>query len=248
MPAGGSLKISTRSILVDPTHPYVTNGRLSAGSYALVSVSDNGHGMSKRTLERVFEPFFTTKERGRGTGLGLAMVYGFARQSRGHVLIYSEPSHGTTVSLYLPFADATATAFLEAPPLQKPRPTGGKILLVDDELELLDIGSAYLNKLGYQTLIARDSTHALHLIAEIPGIDVMVTDIIMPGKYNGVELAHRVHQLRPSIKIVYTSGFPADALAEKNFAVEGHTLLNKPYRLSELGSAINNAMSKEPAS
>jgi len=248
MPTGGSLKISTRSILVDPTHPYVINGRLSAGSYALVSVSDNGHGMSKRTLERVFEPFFTTKERGRGTGLGLAMVYGFARQSNGHVLIYSEPAHGTTVSLYLPFADATATALLEAPTIQKPLRTGGKILLVDDELDLLDIGSAYLNKLGYQTLIARDTTHALHLVAEIPDIDIMVTDIIMPGKHNGVELAHRVRQLRPSIKVVYTSGFPADALAEKNFAVEDHTLLNKPYRLSELGSAINNAISKKNAS
>jgi PAS domain S-box-containing protein len=245
MPAGGSLKISTSSAHVDATHPYVVTGRLSIGSYGIVSVSDNGHGMSKETLDRVFEPFFTTKERGRGTGLGLAMVYGFARQSKGHVLIYSEPGHGATVSLYLPLADAAAPSPLESPIAQKPLKAGGTILLVDDELDLLDIGSAFLNKLGYRTLIARDAAHALGLITEIPTIDVLVTDIIMPGKHNGVELAHRVQQLRPSIKVVYTSGFPADALAEKNFAVEGHTLLNKPYRLSELSAAINNAMGKE---
>ena len=246
MSNGGSLKLSTRSVFIDPTHPHVANDRLKSGSYALVSVSDNGHGMSKETLERVFEPFFTTKERGRGTGLGLAMVYGFARQSRGHILIYSEPGHGTTVSLYLPFADGTTPQFLDTPTTNKPIRTGGKILLVDDELDLLDIGSAFLKKLGYETFIARDATHALRLIAETPGIDVMLTDIIMPGEKNGVELVQHVQELEPNIKIIYTSGFPADALAEKNFAVDGHILLNKPYRLSELGVTIGNAMSEPP--
>jgi len=246
MPNGGSLKIATKSVLLDSTHPHVANGRLKAGAYALLSVSDNGHGMSKETLERVFEPFFTTKERGRGTGLGLAMVYGFARQSEGYVQLYSEPGLGTTVSLYLPFAEATAPLLLGAPIAQKPLKSGGKILLVDDEADLLDIGRAFLQKLGYQTFTARNAADALNFIEEISGIDIMVTDIIMPGERNGVELVQRVLELRPAIKIIYTSGFPADALAEKNFAVESHVLLNKPYRLAELGAAIANALHEEP--
>jgi len=246
MPNGGALKIATRPVLIDPTHPYVANGRLKTGSYALVSVSDNGHGMSKETLERVFEPFFTTKERGRGTGLGLAMVYGFARQSKGHVQLYSEPGHGTTVSLYLPFADGGAPTLFDPPTIQKPGRKGGKILLVDDEPDLLEIGSAFLKKLGYQTFTARDAAQALRLIEETPGIDIIATDIIMPGEANGVELVQRVLELRPNIRIIYTSGFPADALARKNFAVEDHILLNKPYRLIELATAIANAMHEEP--
>jgi signal transduction histidine kinase/ActR/RegA family two-component response regulator len=247
MSSGGKLHIATKSIALDGTHPHIVNGSLTPGAYALVSVSDNGHGMSKATLERVFEPFFTTKERGRGTGLGLAMVYGFARQSKGHIQLYSEPGHGTTVSLYLPFAlHAQEELTAEAPVQLKLMRTGGKILLVDDEHDLLDISSAYLNKLGYETLLATNAAHALHLVDEHPGIDVIVTDIVMPGSMNGIDLTRAIAQRNPEIKSIYTSGFPADALAEKNFTVDGHTLLNKPYRLCDLANAIARTMSEEP--
>jgi PAS domain S-box-containing protein len=244
MPNGGSVKIATRSVQLDGDHLQDLHDKLAPGTYALVSVTDNGQGMSRETLERAFEPFFTTKERGRGTGLGLPMVYGFARQSHGTVHIYSEPGLGTTVSLYLPVAHGYAPVFPSIPVASGPLKIGGTVLLVDDEAGLLDIASAFLNKLGYTTLVANDAAQALRVLAETPQIDLMLTDIIMPGGMNGVDLARTVRELMPSIKIIYTSGFPSDALALKNFTLEGGTLLNKPYRLAELGAAINLAMSE----
>jgi len=248
MESGGLLHVISKAIHLDETHPYVANGYLKPGTYAFVSVTDTGSGMTKETLERVFEPFFTTKERGRGTGLGLPMVYGFARQSKGHVQIYSEAGQGTTVSLYLPFATSNE---LPAQPTEKYtarsfRRHGGKILLVDDEIELLDVSSAYLNKLGYITLLAQDGPHALQLVNEHPGIDLMVTDIVMPGGLNGVELSNLVAQSQPQIRTIYTSGFPEDALAEKNFKIGEHVLLNKPYRLAELAEAVDRALQHAP--
>jgi signal transduction histidine kinase/ActR/RegA family two-component response regulator len=245
MPTGGALHVTTKSVTVDPTHSHVLSGRLTPGAYALLSVSDNGHGMSKETIERVFEPFFTTKKRGRGTGLGLAMVYGFARQSKGHVQLYSEQDQGTTVSLYLPFATANDLRIIEVPIRKTSTHTGGRVLLVDDESELLDISSAYLNRLGYETFLAKDAAHALQFIAANPGIDILITDIVMPGGMNGVDLVHTLELSHPEIKSIYTSGFPTDALAEKNLAVTGHVLLNKPYRLAELAEAITHTMYEE---
>jgi signal transduction histidine kinase/ActR/RegA family two-component response regulator len=249
MPEGGTLRVTTRTIVVDETHPYARGKVLTCGTYAQVSVSDSGHGMDKQTLARVFEPFFTTKERGRGTGLGLPMVYGFARQSKGHVQLYSEPGHGTTVSLYVPCAGGNGeTLQAKNVPLKRSH-TGGKVLLVDDEIELLDIAATYLSKLGYEVFQARDAAQALTRIAEQPGIDVLVTDIVMPGPLNGIELAEAVLGRNPAVHTLFTSGFPADALAEKNFSVGDRILLNKPYRLSELSDAVLLSLSREtPAS
>jgi nitrogen-specific signal transduction histidine kinase/CheY-like chemotaxis protein len=236
-----ALHIATQSIQVDAAHPHVLNNHLQPGSYALISVSDNGQGMSKETLARVFEPFFTTKKCGRGTGLGLAMVCAFARQSKGHVVLDSKLGHGTTVSLYLPVAKEPSHPI----PQHKPRKPGRKILLVDDEADLLNIGSAYLNKLGYQTLQARNIAQAVRLLAEHPDIDILLTDILMPGGMNGVDFAQYVQSLHPTITILYTSGLPADALAERRLPIAGHILLNKPYRLSDLGAAIARAIGEE---
>ena len=247
MPKGGSLRIATRPAFLDETHPQVLTGRIQPGPYALVSVSDNGHGMSKQTLERVFEPFFTTKPRGKGTGLGLAMVYGFAQQSKGTALVYSEPGYGTTVSLYLPFAEHVPTPLADGPVQHQSSSAGGTILLVDDEEHLLDIASAYLDRIGYQSLLAKDAADALRLLAHHDNIDLMVTDIIMPGEMNGIELGQRVLQLRPAIKIVFTSGYPADALTQKNFTLGDSVLLHKPYRLADLGAAIHRSMEEKNA-
>jgi len=240
-----SLHIATKFIHIDATHPYALGGHLQAGPYGLVSVADTGHGMSKETLARVFEPFFTTKERTRGTGLGLAMVYSFARQSKGHVHIDSKPNHGTTVSLYLPFAKEALQPAMESVQPQKLLTCGRKILLVDDEGEILNIASTYLAKLGYRTLQACDVTQAIRLLAEHADIDLLLTDILMPGGMNGIELAQYAQSLRPGISIVYTSGFPADALAEKHLPIAGHALLKKPYRLSELGAVITCTIGEE---
>jgi len=240
-----SLHIATQSIHIDATHHYVLNGPLQPGPYALISVADNGHGMTKETLIRVFEPFFTTKDHTRGTGLGLAMVYDFIRQSKGHIHIDSKLNHGTTVSLYLPFAKKALQPALETLTHHKPLTSSRKILLVDDEADLLDITSAYLRKLGYRTLQARDFAQAINLITKHPDIDLLLTDILLPSGSNGVDLAQYVQTLRPSISILYTSGFPTDALVEKHLPIANHTLLKKPYRLSELTAAIHRAMDEE---
>lgn len=247
MLSGGTLKISTRIVSFQEADPAVVAGKVTPGNYAQISISDNGHGMSKETLNRAFEPFFTTKERGRGTGLGLAMVYGFARQSNGSALIYSEEGYGTTVTLLLPFASGHTSPNAVATFSAVSNRPGGTILLVDDEQALLDIASTFLHKLGYQTLRACDAAHALRVMESCETVDLMITDIIMPGGMNGVELAQRVKTLHPSTRIIYTSGFPADALADKKVELQNHMLLNKPYRLVDLGAAVSRALS-EPQS
>jgi len=242
MPKGGTLRISSKACELTEEAGAVQSNAVKAGHYACVTVSDNGEGMPQEVLERAFEPFFTTKGVGRGTGLGLAMVYGFLKQSNGTARIYSEPGYGTTITLYLPFADEKA--FRPAPPVlaHHAARAGGTILLVDDEADLLDIATAYLERLGYTILKAKDGTSAMRMIDQRPDIDVMVTDIVMPGGMNGVEMAQRIAEIRPEVRVVYTSGFPADALAQKNLAVEGSVLLHKPYRLAELGAVVRLAM------
>jgi CheY-like chemotaxis protein len=242
MPNGGSLTISTQLTVLDEDHPLVLAGELKAGSYASVSVSDTGHGMSKETLERVFEPFFTTKPRGKGTGLGLAMVYGFVKQSGGAVRVYSEPGYGTAVTFYLRLAKDAATPVAAAMAAPARRKRGGKVLVVDDNQELVEIAMAYLAEMGYTAYQAADGASALAVVEEHRDIDLMVTDIIMPGGMNGAELARKVREALPNIKIVYSSGFPADTLAERSMPLVDGYLLYKPYQLSEFGAAIRQAL------
>jgi PAS domain S-box-containing protein len=246
MPNGGSLRIMTRRVEIEAGSMPIDAGTLRAGSYACISVSDNGVGMSHETMERAFEPFYTTKGRHRGSGLGLAMVYGFLRQSNGTVRLYSELGYGTTVSLYLPFAEPTARVMPEPLAAQPAWEAGGTVLLVDDEPDLLDISTTYLERMGYTVLRAGDGSQALRVLKENGNIDVMVTDIIMPGGMNGVELGRQVREQMPNTRVVYTSGFPADALAMKSLDLEGTELLHKPYRLAELGEVIRHALESQP--
>jgi PAS domain S-box-containing protein len=243
MPAGGSLRISATVVQLREDSLPQHLGVVIPGPYACVSVSDTGHGMTRETLERAFEPFFTTKSRGQGTGLGLAMVYGFARQSNAIVLLHSEPGCGTTVSLYLPLAPAGHP--LPAPPVPAVEPVRlhtATVLLVDDEPDLLALAVAYLTRLGYTVLQAHDGIAALTLLSTNRCIDIMVTDIIMPGSINGVELARKAGQLCPAMKIVFTSGYPADALARKSFGPMEGRLLRKPYRIAELSAIIHRTL------
>jgi CheY-like chemotaxis protein len=242
MPEGGSLFLSTRLADAEAIAPLANAGHLTSATYACISVTDNGTGMSPETMQRAFDPFFTTKPRGRGTGLGLAMVYGFAKQSNGTVRIYSELDYGTTVSLYLPFNTAPIEPE-KTPPVAEPHaPAPLSVLLVDDEPELLSMAAKYLQRLGYVTLEAADAAAALALIDQHTALDAMVTDIIMPGGMDGFDLAHRVRELLPHIGIVYTSGFPADALAQRRFTSASDVMLHKPYRLAELSDALHSAL------
>jgi CheY-like chemotaxis protein len=198
--------------------------------------------MSPEVLDRSCEPFFTTKGRGRGTGLGLSMVYGFVKHSGGGIRIYSEVGYGTTITFYLPF-DRNAASI--ARPAAEAKPDGkrsGTILIVDDEAELLEISVTYLAACGYTVLSAGDAKEALHILKERGPIDVMVTDIVMGGGIDGMELAQVVHRLSPETRVIYSSGFPADALSERSLPLADSLVLQKPYRLAELGASIDQAI------
>jgi CheY-like chemotaxis protein len=242
MPNGGSIIIASQVQQLGDSHPAVQSGDLKAGRYVRVSVSDTGHGMSRQTLERAFEPFFTTKPRDKGTGLGLAMVYGFVKQSGGAVRAYSELGQGTTVSFYLPLA-----ADLSQPiPAGASKPLnaklGGTVLVVDDEVDLLEVALAYLAEMGFAAYQAIDGASALEVIAKRGEIDLMVTDIVMPGGMNGVELVHKARALHPGLKIIYSSGFPAEALAERSMPLIDGPLLYKPYQRAEFAAIIQRVM------
>jgi CheY-like chemotaxis protein len=245
MPKGGSIIISSRVQKLEDSHPAVQTGDLKTGRYVCVSVTDTGQGMSKETLERAFEPFFTTKPRNKGTGLGLAMVYGFVKKSGGAVRVYSELGIGTTVSLYLPLV-----ANLSHPvAADSPKPLNGKlhgaVLVVDDEVDLLEVALAYLAEMGFTAFEAKDGASALEVLAQQSEIDMMMTDIVMPGGMNGVELAKRALCLRPKLKIIYSSGFPSEALAERSMPLVDGPLLRKPYQRTEFAAIVRKVMESD---
>jgi CheY-like chemotaxis protein len=247
MPKGGTLTFDTQLAELDESFPSVQTGELSPGTYARIAVSDTGIGMSKETLERALEPFFTTKSSGKGTGLGLAMVYGFAKQSLGTVRLYSELGYGTTVTLYLPLASGLEAPHQEVPVLRPAVQASGTVLVVDDETELLEIAHAYLTEMGYSALRADNAASALSTLAQYKEINLLVTDIIMPGGMNGVELAEKARQLSPTLKVIYSSGFPADALIERNGTMVDAPLLRKPYQRAEFAAIIQRTMEDTPA-
>jgi PAS domain S-box-containing protein len=242
MPKGGSLTIHTELNSLDESYPPVRTRDIKPGTYGCVTVTDTGTGMSQETLEHAFEPFFTTKSRDKGTGLGLAMVYGFARQCGGTVRMYSEQDIGTTVCIYLPLAGKPPRPAAEPAGIQSAAGPAGKILVVDDEPDLLEIASAHLTEMGYTVLQAEDSASALKVFMQFDDIDLMVTDVIMPGGMNGVELARRARQLSPRTKVIFSSGFPADALAERSGTAVDGPLLHKPFQRAELASLVRRVM------
>ena len=245
MPNGGSVIITSRVQTLGDSHPAVQSGDLKTGRYVCVSVTDTGAGMSKETLERAFEPFFTTKPRNKGTGLGLAMVYGFVKQSGGTVRVYSELGHGTTVSLYLPLVANLARPVPADAPEPQDGKLGGTVLLVDDEEDLLEVACAYLADMGFSSFQAIDGASALDVIRDHRDIDLMVTDIVMPGGMNGVELVKRALVIRPDLKIIYSSGFPAEALAERSLPLVDGPLLRKPYQRAEFTAIVHHVMANE---
>ena len=240
MDAGGTLTITSETRILDQGPLLGTNSAMKAGSYAHVSISDTGHGMSHEIAEHAFEPFFTTKAKGKGTGLGLAMVHGFFAQSGGTVRIYSEPGYGTTVSFYLPILLEPSKAHRELVSEEIPWRASGTILLVDDEAELLEIACATLEDAGYRILTAKDGATALLMIEQHKEIDMLLTDIIMPGGMTGIELAERLTAQCPETRVIFCSGFPPDAFIEKKLPLAQRPLLRKPYQRSELLSIVRS--------
>ncbi len=242
MPKGGTLTISSALKDLGKNYPPVQTGEMKPGHYACVSVTDTGHGMSRETMERALEPFFTTKPRGKGTGLGLAMVYGFIKQSGGAVRLYSEIGYGTTVDLYLPIADGAARSSKPQVLSRSADVKGCRVLVVDDEVDLLEIALAYLEELGCEAFQAVDGPSALKIVEQQKNIDLVITDVIMPGGMNGAELVEKIRQLNPAIKVIYSSGFPADALSERSGTIIDGVLLRKPYQKAEFDLLIQQTL------
>ena len=243
MPNGGGLSISTANVSVDE-HYRDRYPEVTPGNYVLIAVTDTGEGMPPDVLGRAFEPFFTTKEVGKGSGLGLSMVYGFMKQSNGHVSIYSEVGLGTTVRLYLPAhstmpADATvAKEGVEGEP-----PHGRETVLVteDDPFVRAYVVST-LEDLGYRVIAAQDAREALTHLTQTPEIDVLFTDIVMPGGMNGWELADRAQQIKPSLKLLFTSGYALETLVARGRIHPDTAILNKPYRRPELARRLREVL------
>ena len=235
MPSGGRLYIRTEAVDLDADYAPAQNGDIVPGWYVRISISDTGSGMSQDTLQRAFEPFFTTKQPGKGTGLGLAMIYGFIKQSRGNIRMYSEPGEGTTVKAYLPATEQTVDACRGTGKDEEHR-VGGRetILVVDDEVDLLDIAVTCLEEAGYTVYASPDGHTALEILARHPETDLLLTDVVMPGGLHGVALAEKARERVATIQVVYTSGFPSNVLADKVELKLDAPMVGKPYRRDEL--------------
>jgi PAS domain S-box-containing protein len=244
MPDGGRLTIETANAALDGN--YVAKEHdVEAGEYVVIIVSDSGHGISPDALPRLFEPFFTTKEVGKGSGLGLSMVYGFVKQSGGHIRVYSEPGEGTSFKLYFPRLHAVDA------PVRLDRfgreIAGGTetILVVEDDALVRQNVIVQLKALGYRVLDAPAGPQALDLLHRNPGIDLLFTDIIMPSGMNGRELADAARALRPGLKVLFTSGYTENAIVRHGRLDPGIELLNKPYRREQLAEKVRKVLGQK---
>jgi PAS domain S-box-containing protein len=239
MPDGGKLIIETGFVILD--EQYVrTQGDVRPGRYAMIAVSDTGTGIPAAIRDKVFNPFFTSKGPGKGTGLGLSMVYGFVKQSAGHITIYSEEGNGTTIKMYLPPAMGALPA---AEPAPAPVVEGGHetILVVEDDMLVRNYVLTQLHSLGYVTLDAANATEALLLARNGQPFDLLFTDVIMPGM-NGRQLADEMARIRPGLKVLFTSGYTENAIIHHGRLDEGVLLLAKPYRKSDMAIMIRKAL------
>jgi len=246
MPEGGKLTIETASAYLDE-HYAAREADIRPGPYVMLAVSDTGTGMTPEVQRRAFEPFFTTKDTGKGSGLGLAMVYGFVKQSGGHLKIYSELGHGTTVKLYLPVSEELMAPEAIAQAVMPPQPTGCEtVLVVEDEADVRALVCRLLGGLGYRVLQAGDGTTARMLLKEEPAIDLLFTDVVLPGGVNGPELAREAMSEGRDIKVLYTSGYTGNAIQQLDALATEVRLISKPYRIEELAHKVRSALDGTP--
>ncbi|MGD9538763.1 MAG: ATP-binding protein [Alphaproteobacteria bacterium] len=241
MPGGGKLTLETGNVVVDERQAQA-DPDARPGAYVMVAVGDTGSGIPLALQERLFEPFFTTKAVGQGTGLSLSMVYGFVKQSEGHIKVHSEEGRGTTIALYLPRAPVPAGEAADRAPDAMPRGCGETILVVEDDEMVRNTVIAQLGALGYVTLAARDGAEALALVENGARFDLLFTDIVMPGGMNGRELADELARRTPALKVLYTSGYTENAITHHGRLDPGVALLTKPYRKEELARKIHQAL------
>jgi PAS domain S-box-containing protein len=241
MPEGGKLMIETSNERLDDDYAS-NNAEVAPGDYVMMAVTDTGTGMPEDVLAHVFEPFFTTKDVGKGTGLGLSMIYGFAKQSGGHAKIYSEVGHGTTVRLYLPRLTNQSTGSESAAPAATRKGGGETILVVEDNSDVRRLVLRQLRDLGYAVIEAANGPQALQILDGGAAIDLLFTDVVMPGGMTGRQLAEAAKTRRPDLKTLFTSGYTEDSILRLGKLDPGVRLLSKPYRKHELATRIREAL------
>lgn len=242
MPKGGKLLLETENVRLEGGYSDDLP-EAEPGHYVMVAVSDTGTGMPPEVRDRVFEPFFTTKTEGKGSGLGLSMVFGFVKQSGGHVKIYSEPGQGTTVKLYLPRATGGDTGDAPLFEARGEPPQGSEmVLLVEDDALVRQFGVEALTGLGYSVTAFPNGLEALAAVKDGLAFDILFTDVVLPGGMNGRQLADKVRKLRPDLKVLYTSGYTQNAIVHHGRLDKGVHLLNKPFRRAELGWKIRQVL------
>ncbi|WP_206070751.1 ATP-binding protein [Nodosilinea sp. P-1105] len=247
MTSGGRLIVEMTNTELDQDYAQA-QGNVTPGPYVQITVSDNGCGIPPEHMEHLFEPFFTTKETGKGTGLGLPMVYGFVKQSNGHIMIYSEPQQGTTVKMYFP-----RVATMDNPELspQSQTPTtqttqGSTILVVEDDAMVRRYVESQLLSLGYQVVSACNGPQGLDILQHRPDIDLLFTDMVMPGGMTGCDLVDRARAIRPDLRVLYTSGYTETAVFHHGRLDPGGQLLSKPYCREKLAAKLQAALSNLP--
>ena len=249
MPEGGRLTIETANTHLDELYA-AANGEVTPGQYVMLGITDTGSGMSREVRERAFDPFFTTKGPGQGTGLGLSQVFGYVKQSGGHVKIYSEPGRGTTVRLYFPrhTGPATTGADEQLPASEAPRGDAALVLLVvEDEEQVREMTVGVLRDLGYTVHDAPDGAAALALLDSLARVDLLFTDVVMPG-LNGRELADRVCAARPGTPVLFTTGYTRNAVVHNGMLDTGVAFLAKPFTIDQLARKVAETLAAGPVS
>ncbi|TBR28533.1 MAG: response regulator, partial [Reyranella sp.] len=238
MPGGGTLTIETANAHLDDAYA-AANAEVTPGQFVMIAVSDTGTGMDQQTIARAFEPFFTTKERGQGTGLGLSMTYGYVKQIGGHLKIYSELGHGSTVKIYLPRAHAEAATAPElAPMVGVAAGAGPVVLVVEDDPVVREFAVAACRECGCTVHQAGDGEQALRLLEKQGDIQLLFTDVGLPGGMNGRQLAAAAQARRPDLKVLYTTGYTANAIVHHGVIDAGVNFLGKPFSVSALAAKI----------
>jgi len=241
MPNGGKITMETRNSDLDDRYAKM-HADVKSGQYVMISITDTGVGMSPDTAQRAFEPFFSTKEQGKGTGLGLSQVFGFVKQSHGHVKIYSELGHGTTVKLYLPRLVQSGAEVTTKLISRESRTTRGElVLVVEDEAAVRQISMEALRELGFAVLSTQSPRDALQILADNEKIALLFTDVVMPGM-NGRELARQALAMRPKLKVLYTTGYSRNAIVHNGVLDPETFLLAKPFTIDELAAKLEQIL------
>jgi CheY-like chemotaxis protein len=244
MPGGGKLTLEAGNARLDEDYAEA-NPEVQPGRYVIIAVTDTGCGMAPAVIEHAFEPFFTTKNFGKGSGLGLSMVYGFVTQSRGYVRIHSELGHGTSIELYLPGLAADAEIAGAEPRLNSTHVGSEKILVVEDDDLVLQHVMMLLKSLGYQATSARNGAEALAMLETTVDFELLLTDVVMPGGINGYQLAHEARKLYPALPVLLSSGYTDATISQTGSPHRNFHLLKKPYRRQDLATHIRTALGRE---